>query len=145
MRYAPLAFSEQGVAMLSTVLSSEHAIRVNIQIIRIFTKMRALLSSQKEILQKLEQLEKKELEQDEKIVLIFKYLKQLEKTKQDEIEFKNRKRVGFEQKKGLHEKGEETPLKTGDFALVNPDEKHQYRNKGDVPFKMICGVPKEFE
>lgn len=103
VRYAPLAFSEQGVAMLSTVLSSEHAIRVNIQIIRIFTKMRALLSSQKEILQKLEQLEKKELEQDEKIVLIFKYLKQLEKTKQDEIEFKNRKRVGFEQKKGLHE------------------------------------------
>ena len=103
VRYAPLAFSEKGVAMLSTVLSSEHAIRVNIQIIRIFTKMRALLSSQKEILQKLEQLEKKELEQDEKIVLIFKYLKQLEKTKQDEIEFKNRKRVGFEQKKGLHE------------------------------------------
>lgn len=47
VRYAPLAFSEQGVAMLSTVLSSEHAIRVNIQIIRIFTKMRALLSSQK--------------------------------------------------------------------------------------------------
>ena len=33
----------------------------------------------------------------------------------------------------------------GDFALVNPDEKHQYRNKGDKPFKMICGVPKEFE
>jgi len=43
------------------------------------------------------------------------------------------------------EAGEETPLKAGDFALVNPDEKHQYRNKGDVPFKMICGVPKEFE
>ena len=37
------------------------------------------------------------------------------------------------------------PLKAGDFALVNPDEKHQYRNKGDKPFKMICGVPKEFE
>jgi quercetin dioxygenase-like cupin family protein len=45
----------------------------------------------------------------------------------------------------VNEKGEETPVKAGDFALVNPDEKHQYRNKGDVPFKMICGVPKEFE
>ena len=45
----------------------------------------------------------------------------------------------------VNEKGEEKPLKAGDFALVNPDEKHQYRNKGDVPFKMICGVPKEFE
>jgi hypothetical protein len=71
--------------------------------------MRALLSSQKEILQKLEQLEKKELEQDEKIVLIFKYLKQLEKTKQDEIEFKNRKRVGFEQKRDCTNKGKRFP------------------------------------
>ena len=45
----------------------------------------------------------------------------------------------------VNEKGEETPLKAGDFALVNPDEKHQYRNKGNKPFKMICGVPKQFE
>ena len=45
----------------------------------------------------------------------------------------------------VNEKGEETPLKAGDFALVEPDEKHQYRNKGAGPFKMICGVPKEFE
>ncbi|MEN8251335.1 MAG: cupin domain-containing protein [Bacteroidota bacterium] len=45
----------------------------------------------------------------------------------------------------VNKQGEEQPLKAGDFALVNPDEKHQYRNKGDVPFKMICGVPKEFE
>jgi quercetin dioxygenase-like cupin family protein len=45
----------------------------------------------------------------------------------------------------VNEKGEETPLKAGDFALVNPDEKHQYRNNGDQLFKMICGVPKEFE
>ena len=100
VRYAPLAFAEQGVAMLSSVLNSEHAIRVNIQIMRIFTKMRDLLSSQKEILQKLEQLEKKDLEQDEKIILIFEYLKQLEQTKQDETEFKNRNRIGFEQNNG---------------------------------------------
>ena len=45
----------------------------------------------------------------------------------------------------VNEAGEETPLKAGDFALVDPSEKHQYRNKGDQPFKMICGVPKEFE
>ena len=44
----------------------------------------------------------------------------------------------------VNEKGEETP-EGGDFALVDPSEKHQYRNKGDQPFKMICGVPKEFE
>lgn len=36
-------------------------------------------------------------------------------------------------------------LKAGDFVLVNRDEKHHYRNKGDVPLKMICSLPKEFE
>jgi quercetin dioxygenase-like cupin family protein len=45
----------------------------------------------------------------------------------------------------VNAEGEEQPLTAGDFALVNPNEKHQYRNKGDRPFKMICGVPKEFE
>ena len=46
----------------------------------------------------------------------------------------------------VNEAGEMKELKAGDFALVNPDEKHQYRNLSpDKPFKMICGVPKEFE
>ena len=38
----------------------------------------------------------------------------------------------------VNEAGEETSLKAGDFALVKTDKKHQYRNKGDMPFKMIC-------
>ena len=42
--------------------------------------------------------------------------------------------------------GNEQALRGGDFALVHPDEKHQYRNKSkDKPFVMICGVPKQFE
>ena len=46
----------------------------------------------------------------------------------------------------VNEGGEKNELKTGDFALVDPDEMHQYRNLSpDKPFKMICGVPKEFE
>ena len=46
----------------------------------------------------------------------------------------------------VNEKGEETRLKAGDFALVNPDEKHQYKNaSGEKDFVMICGVPKAFE
>ena len=46
----------------------------------------------------------------------------------------------------INEAGEAKPLKAGDFALVNPNEKHQYRNSSpDKSFKMICGVPKEFE
>jgi len=46
----------------------------------------------------------------------------------------------------VNEAGEEFPLSAGDFALVDPNEKHQYRNTSSVKeFKMICGVPKEFE
>ena len=45
----------------------------------------------------------------------------------------------------VNEKGEEQPIKAGDFALVNPDEKHQYRNKGDQPLMLICRMPKKFE
>jgi phage regulator Rha-like protein len=49
MKYTPLAFTEQGIAMLSSVLNSERAISVNIQIIRIFTKMRELIDNYKEL------------------------------------------------------------------------------------------------
>lgn len=99
LRKPPLVFTEQGVAMLSSVLNSDRAIMVNIQIIRIFTKMREMFETHKEILQKLEQLEKKDIEQDDKIMLIFEYLKQLEKSKQEELAFKNRPRIGFKSSK----------------------------------------------
>ena len=95
LRRPPYVFTEQGVAMLSSVLNSDRAILVNIQIMRVFTKMRALLDSHKEILRKLESIEKKDIEQDEKILLIFEYLKQLEQAKQEETIFKERKRIGY--------------------------------------------------
>ena len=76
-KYLPYVFTEQGVAMLSSVLNSETAIRVNIQIIRVFTKMRELLLTHKDILLQLEKMEKKLTGHDEDIALIFKYLKQL--------------------------------------------------------------------
>jgi len=77
IRYLPLAFTEQGVAMLSSVLNSETAIRVNIRIIRVFTKMRALLLTHKDILLQLEKMENKIASHDNDIVVIFDYLKQL--------------------------------------------------------------------
>lgn len=95
LRKSPLVFTEQGVAMLSSVLNSERAILVNITIIRVFTKMRELQSTHKEILLKLEQLERNDIEQDDKIMLIFEYLKQFEKVKQEELELENRPRIGF--------------------------------------------------
>lgn len=94
-RTLPFVFTEQGVAMLSSVLNSDRAIAVNIQIIRVFTKMREMLETHKEILQKIDQLQRKEIEQDEKIMLIFEYIKQLEKSKQQELDQKNRKQIGY--------------------------------------------------
>ena len=58
-RKLPFAFTEQGVAMLSSVLKSEVAIQVNIQIIRVFTRMRQMLLSHKDILVQLDKIEKK--------------------------------------------------------------------------------------
>ncbi len=97
LRKAPFAFTEQGVAMLSSVLNSETAIEVNIQIIRIFTRMRSLLLTHKDILIKLEQLENKVMKQDKRIRkhdsdihLVFEALKKL--LQQPEIP---REKIGF--------------------------------------------------
>jgi hypothetical protein len=92
---SPFSFTEQGVAMLSSVLNSKRAISVNIQIIRVFTRMRTMIESHKDILRKLEMLEKKDIELDEKVSLIFEYLKELEQSNQEETELKQRKRIGF--------------------------------------------------
>lgn len=76
-RYMPFVFTEQGVAMLSSVLNSPVAIQVNIQIIRIFTKMRKILLTNKDILLKLEKLEKNVSENKQDIAVVFEALKQL--------------------------------------------------------------------
>jgi hypothetical protein len=76
-RKLPLAFTEQGVAMLSGVLNSETAVRMHIQIIRVFAKMKEMLLTHKDILLQLEKIEQKLSGHDEDIQLIFKYLKQL--------------------------------------------------------------------
>ena len=75
-RSLPIVFTEQGVAMLSSVLNSSIAINVNIQIIRVFTKMREMLLTHKDLLLEMEEIRKKVTGQDEKIEIIFDYLKQ---------------------------------------------------------------------
>ena len=84
--------------MLSGVLHSERAIKVNIQIMRVFTRMREMFETHKEILKKLDYLERRDIEKDKKIMLIFEYLKQLEQTKQQELDQQTRKRLGFKRK-----------------------------------------------
>jgi len=73
----PYAFTEQGVAMLSSVLNSERAVQVNIAIIRAFVKLREMLSTHKELTHKLAQLERKIEKHDENIKLIFNAIRQL--------------------------------------------------------------------
>jgi hypothetical protein len=86
----PNVFTEHGAVMLASVLNSKRAIEVNIQIVRIFTKMREALSVHKDILLKLEKLERKLKANDEEIQLIFSALKQLLNPPQDP-----RPRIGF--------------------------------------------------
>ena len=93
-RKMPKVFTEQGVAMLSGVLHSDRAIMVNIQIMRAYTKMREMLLTHRDLLLKMEEMEKKVVGQDEKIELIFDYLKQFIKEKEGP-----RNKIGFKTKK----------------------------------------------
>ena len=76
-RYLPCVFTEQGVAMLSSVLNSERAIQVNIAIMRAFVKLRQILSTHKELAYKLKELEARIGKHDEDIGSIFEAIRQL--------------------------------------------------------------------
>jgi hypothetical protein len=76
-RYLPYAFTEQGVAMLSTVLNSERAIEVNIAIMRAFVRLRGIMSTHKGLARKLDELERKLGEHDEKFQVVFEAIRQL--------------------------------------------------------------------
>lgn len=94
-RYLPMTFTEQGVAMLSSILNSDRAILVNLQIIRTFVKMRELIQTSRQIIGKLAAIELKIGKHDENISIIFEYLKELEKDKKEEYNIANRNRIGF--------------------------------------------------
>jgi phage regulator Rha-like protein len=81
-KYPPYAFTEHGILMLSSILKSERAEKVNIVIIDAFVKLRELLSTRKDVLHKLEEMEKKIIDQDDQIAQIFNYLKQFIQQKQ---------------------------------------------------------------
>ena len=89
-RYLPHAFTEQGVAMLSSVLRSERAIHVNIAIMRVFVKLREFLSTHKELAHKLAELERKIERHDEEIKAIFDAIRQLMTPPQ-----KAKRKIGF--------------------------------------------------
>ncbi len=73
-RYIPYAFTEQGIAMLSSILKSKRAVQVNIQIMRTFIKLRKILSSNRELRKKIESLENK---YDQQFKVVFDAIKAL--------------------------------------------------------------------
>jgi phage regulator Rha-like protein len=93
-RYLPYVFTEQGVAMLSSVLRSSQAVQVNISIMRAFVKLRELLSTNKELAHKLEQLERKIEKHDEEIKAIFNAIRQLMRPLE-----KPKRKIGFHREK----------------------------------------------
>jgi len=98
-KYLPYAFSEHGILMLSSVLNSERADKVNMIIIDTFVKLRELMFVHKDVIRQLEQVQNKLTEHDNQLLIIFEYLKQLEKSKQEELDQKNRSRIGYKQNK----------------------------------------------
>lgn len=94
-RYLPYAFTEQGVAMLSSVLNSERAIEVNILIMRAFVKLREMIASHKGLAKKLDELEKK---YDAQFKIVFDAIRQLMATpepKEKKIGFRVRERTAM--------------------------------------------------
>lgn len=94
-KYLPFAFTEHGILMLSSVLNSERADKVNMLIIDTFVKLRELMFINKDVVHQLTQIKNKLGEHDNQLMVIFEYLKQFEKAKQEELEHKNRTRIGF--------------------------------------------------
>lgn len=89
-RKLPFAFTEQGVAMLSGVLTSERAVKVNIQIMRLYSKMREIMVNHNDLMVKMNELENKVGNHDKSIQQLFAYLKQL-----IHQENEPRKKIGF--------------------------------------------------
>jgi hypothetical protein len=85
------AFTEQGVVMLSSVLRSKRAVQVNIEIMRVFTRLRQMQLSHAELAQKLEELERRLMDHDEQIQSMFEAIRQLITAPEKE----GKKKIGF--------------------------------------------------
>ncbi len=91
-RKLPLVFTEQGVAMLSGILNSDRAIAVNIQIMRIFTRVRQILTDNTELRLDIEKIKKKLDNQDKNMEIVFRYLDELLEKKENPVP---RTKIGY--------------------------------------------------
>jgi len=86
LKYLPFVFTEQGVAMLSSVLNSDNAIQVNIAIMRAFVQLRRFLESYRELVLKIDELQRTVSSHDENIQLIFEPIRQMIEKKREPME-----------------------------------------------------------
>ncbi|WP_036601568.1 ORF6N domain-containing protein [Olivibacter sitiensis] len=111
LRYAPFCFTEQGVAMLSSILNSKLAIQINIQIMRIFTRMRQLLADNAEVKLEIaeirytvEQIAKKQKGHDQNIELLFEYIDRLQEKEHNTVaKPRSKGEIGFKIEKSKKE------------------------------------------
>ncbi len=92
LRYAPFCFTEQGVTMLSCILNSERAVNINIQIVRIFTRIRETLTDNLSLKLDIEEIKKKLVNHDKNIELVFSYLDEMIEKQDNSMP---RKKIGF--------------------------------------------------
>ena len=92
--YAPFAFTEHGVAMLSSVLNSRQAVQMNILIIRAFVKLREMLASHKDLARKIEDLERQQKEHGQQLAAVYSVIKRL-----IEVPAKPQNPIGFKIRK----------------------------------------------
>lgn len=88
-KYLPYVFTEHGVLMLANVLKNDRAVKMSIRIIEVFVKMREVLLSHKELISKMEQIEKQVIDQDEKVEMLFRYVKKFIRNEEE------RPRIGY--------------------------------------------------
>jgi ORF6N domain len=133
LRIPPFAFTEHGVLMLSSVLKSERAVQVNIQIMRVFTKLRQLVLDNEELRKELGEL--KQIT-DERFQIVFETLDQL-----INIENRPKKKIGFTVKEKQKAYGKSLPKKALDEFSLTPQAFRIWINiPGDIQIKILNDV-----
>jgi hypothetical protein len=128
----PRAFTEQGIAMLSSVLRSERAIQVNIQIIRTFTELRQLLSTHEDLKKKIESMEKR---YDENFRIVFEAIKQLLEPPE-----KPKKEIGYTVKEKQKAYSKSKILRPGGLSLTPQARTIWEGIPGNVQIKLLNNV-----
>ncbi|MCP4369977.1 MAG: ORF6N domain-containing protein [Deltaproteobacteria bacterium] len=132
-RAKPYAFTEQGVAMLSSVLRSKRAVQVNIEIMRAFVRLRQLLATHNDLARKMTALEQK---YDEQFKVVFDAIRQLMAPTETK-----KKKIGFTIKEKQKAYGKSKPKKSLDeFSLTTPAFRIWINIPGDIQIKILNNV-----